>query len=160
MNNLIIMCGVSGCGKTTYSKKLLKMHPDWEYVSRDEVRYEYVTDQAHYFDHEYDVYKEFCNRITKHLIDNKTVIADATHLSKGSRSKLINSLEVKPDKVTVVIVMTDYHTCMERNALREGITRVPDQTMRNMIRAFKKPDARFEDYIDEIVYVDGAAGAK
>ena len=63
MNNLIIMCGIPGCGKSTYAKKLIELHPDWIYVSRDEVRYETVSDQNHYFDHEADVYKEFCNRI-------------------------------------------------------------------------------------------------
>ena len=147
------MCGIPGCGKSTYSKQLLEIHPDWKYVSRDEVRYEYVTDQAHYFDHEHEVYKEFCNRISMHLINGSTVIADATHISKGSRSKLINSLSVKPDKVIVVVLNTPFETCMIRNANRHGITRVPDDSMYRMKNQFRKPDTRFEDYIDQVVYV-------
>ena len=109
MNTLIIMVGIPGSGKSTYAKKLLELHPDWEYVSRDEVRYEYVTDQTHYFDHETEVYKEFCNRIDKHLLDEKTVIADATHISIGSRRKLINSLQVIPDRVLVVVMKTPFN---------------------------------------------------
>lgn len=157
MNTLVMLCGVPGCGKSTYAQKLLKMHPEWKYVSRDEVRYEFVSDQAHYFDHEADVYKEFCNRISMHLINGDTVIADATHLTKGSRFKLVNSLDITPDKVIVLVVMTGYIECKRRNSLREGMQRTPDKAMNNMIHRFKKPDARFEDYIDEIVYVNGEA---
>ena len=157
MNTLVMLCGVPGCGKSTYAQKLLKMHPEWKYVSRDEVRYEFVSDQAHYFDHEADVYKEFCNRVSMHLINGDTVIADATHLSKGSRFKLINSLDIKPDKTIIVVIMTSFEECKKRNAQREGIRCVPDKSMNSMIHSFKKPDVRFEDYIDQIVYVNGEA---
>lgn len=151
---LVMMCGIPGCGKSTYAKEtLLKIHPDWKYVSRDEVRYEFVTDQEHYFDHEYEVYKEFCNRISMHLINGDTVIADATHISKSSRSKLIHSLSVEPDKIIVVVLNTPFETCMIRNANRYGITRVPDDSMYRMKNRFRKPDIRFEIYIDQIVYV-------
>lgn len=156
MNHLIIMCGIPGCGKSTYGRKLVELHPDWEYVSRDEIRFTYVSDQAHYYDHEYEVYKEFCNRISMHLINGKTVIADATHLTKGSRLKLINNLDVKPDKVTVIVMMTSVQTCLERVKNRElEITRVPEQTILSMSHRYRKPDARFEDFINQVVYVKG-----
>ena len=156
MNHLIIMCGIPGCGKSTYGRKLVELHSDWEYVSRDEIRFTYVSDQAHYYDHEYEVYKEFCNRISMHLINGKTVIADATHLTKGSRLKLINNLDVKPDKVTVIVMMTSVQTCLERVKNRElEITRVPEQTILSMSHRYRKPDARFEDFINQIVYVKG-----
>ena len=151
-----MMCGIPGCGKSTYAKKLLELHPEWKYVSRDEVRYEYVTDQEHYFDHETDVYKEFCNRVSMHLINGNTVIADATHISKGSRAKLYNSLDIKPDEVIVIVMTTPFNLCMIRNGKRTGITHVPDNSMFRMKNGFRKPDARFEDYIDKIVYVDGS----
>ena len=151
-----MMCGIPGCGKSTYGRKLIELHPDWEYVSRDEIRFTYVSDQAHYYDHEYEVYKEFCNRISMHLINGKTVIADATHLTKGSRWKLINNLDIKPDKVTVIVMMTSVQTCLERVKNRElEITRVPEQTILSMSHRYRKPDARFEDFINQIVYVKG-----
>lgn len=151
-----MMCGIPGCGKSTYGRKLVELHPDWEYVSRDEIRFTYVSDQAHYYDHEYEVYKEFCNRISMHLINGKTVIADATHLTKGSRLKLINNLDIKPDKVTVIVMMTSVQTCLERVKNRElEITRVPEQTILSMSHRYRKPDARFEDFINQVVYVKG-----
>lgn len=140
MGNLYIMVGIPGCGKSTYAKEtLLKVHPEWKYVSRDEVRYESVTDQAHYFDKESDVYREFCNRIDMYLLRGDTVIADATHLSVGSRRKLINHLKAKPDKMFAVFIDTPFDECMTRNAKRVGITRVPDQSMYNMKRALTPP---------------------
>lgn len=147
------MVGIPGSGKSTYAKQsLLKINPDWEYVSRDEVRYQYVSDQEHYFDHEYEVYKEFCNRISMHLANDKTVIADATHLTRASRSKLLASLDILPDKVYVVVVNTPFELCMERNAGREGIIRVPDKVMYQMKNNYQRPNAVVEDF-DKVVYV-------
>ena len=153
MNRLVIMVGLPGSGKSTYAKKLLELNEGWEYVSRDEVRYEYVTDQAHYFDHEFEVYKEFCNRIDKHLLNEKTVIADATHLTVGSRQKLLKHLAVVPDEVCVVIMQTPFQVCFERNAAREGIIRVPDKTMYTMKNNYRVPNPRVETYINRVVYV-------
>ncbi len=144
MNRLIIMCGLPGCGKSTYAKKLMEEN-DCEYVSRDEIRYETVTDQAHYFDHESDVYKEFCNRIDKYLLAEKTVIADATHISAASRKKLLKNLQVIPDEVWVIWMDTPFEVCMKRNSEREGITRVPDKTMYQMKSNFRPP-ATFEGF--------------
>lgn len=129
------------------------MHPDWEYVSRDEVRYEWVTDQEHYFDKEKDVFKEFCNRIDMHLINGKTVFADATHINVKSRNKLLNGLSVIPDKKIAIIVDTPFEECMKRNAAREGITRVPDKTMYQMHNSFRPPSVG--EGFDQIVKVKG-----
>ena len=153
---LVMMVGIPGCGKSTYAKEvLLKANPTWKYVSRDEVRYEYVSDQEHYFDHETEVYKEFCNRLTMHLINGDTVIADATHINANSRRKLVNSLGVKPDKVYAVVMTTPFEICAQRNAAREGITRVPDTSMYRMKNSYRPPNLVGESYINSIVKVKG-----
>lgn len=149
------MIGLPGSGKSTYAKEtLLKINPDWEYVSRDEVRYQYVSDQEHYFDHEPDVYKEFCNRIDMHLINGKTVIADATHLNQNSRERLLKTLSVKPDILIAVVMMTPFETCMARNGARVGITRVPDKMMFRMKNGFKIPNLAVENF-NKVVKVTG-----
>ncbi len=155
MNTLIIMCGLPGCGKSTYARYLIELNPDWKYVSRDEVRYKYVSDQAHYYDHEYEVYKEFCNQISMHLINGETVIADATHLTKGSRKKLLENLSITPDKIYVVVMTTKFETCFNRNKTRVGITCVPDKSMYSMKNRYQKPNPRVETFIDKIIYAKG-----
>lgn len=153
MNRLILMCGLPGSGKSTYAKKLMEMNPGWKYVSRDEVRYEYVTDQAHYFDHETEVYKEFCNRIDMHLLNENTVIADATHLTLNSRKQLLQHLQVVPDEVYVCVLATPFEICLDRNAKREGITKVPQSAMFRMRSQFTFPNRFAEKYIDKIINV-------
>lgn len=153
MSMLIMLCGLPGSGKSHYGKILANKN-GWEYVSRDEVRYEFVTDQAHYFDHEKEVYKEFCNRIDMHLLNDKTVIADATHLNKPSRDKLLNTLTSKIDKRILIMMTTPFEVCMKRNSARVGITRVPDSQMYAMKHRFKKPNLVVENF-DKILYVNG-----
>lgn len=152
MSTLIIMCGIPGSGKSTYAKKLLELHPDWEYVSRDEVRYQYVSDQEHYYDHETEVFKEFCNRVDMHLLNGKTVIADATHINAASRSKLTSNLTAQHYKKIILIMGTPFEECMKRNAMREGITRVPDEAMYRMQHKFKMPNHFIEEF-DQVVTV-------
>lgn len=152
MSRLIMLMGIPGCGKSTYAKKLLELNPDWNYVSRDEVRYEYVSDQEHYFDHEAEVYKEFCNRIDMYLRRDETVIADATHLTSGSRRKLLNNV-IHPDQTYLIYVDTPFEVCMERNSKREGITRVPDDSMYRMKNTLRFPSPN--EPFDKIMKVKG-----
>lgn len=154
MNTLIVMVGIPGSGKSTYAKRLLEDHPDWKYVSRDEVRYQYVTDKDHYFDHEHEVYKEFCNRIDMHLANEQTVIADATHLTQKSRASLLNTLTIIPDKIIYIVFTTPFEECLERNRMREGITRVPDAQMYRMRNCFKAPNPAVEKF-DMVLKVNG-----
>lgn len=151
MSTLIMMIGIPGCGKSTYAKKMVESNQNMVHISRDDVRYEFVSDQEHYFDHENEVYREFCNRIDMHLLRGETVIADATHLSSGSRKKLLNQLQVTPDKIIAVVINTPFEVCMERNAAREGITRVPDKTMFQMRSNFRPPSPN--EGFDKIVFV-------
>lgn len=137
---LYILAGLPGSGKSTYAKEiLLKAHPNWYYVSRDEVRYKYVSDQKHYFDHEGEVYREFCNQIEMYLLRGETVIADATHLNEKSRQRLLNTMKTAPEKLYLVCMTTPFEISFERNSKREGITRVPDDQMYRMKRLFKAP---------------------
>ena len=86
-----------------------------------------------------------------HLQRGETTIADATHLNRSSREKLLNNI-AKPSQVLCVVIDTPFEECMKRNAAREGITRVPDKAMYRMRNSFHKPDARVEN-IDAVYMV-------
>lgn len=155
IGTLIMMVGIPGSGKSTKAKEALVANPDWGYVSRDEVRYEYVSDQNHYFDHEKEVFKEFCLRVEKFLRAGKTVIADATFINQRSREWFIANLNVEPKEVIVIVMKTPFETCMARNATRKGITCVPDQSMYNMKNKFQIPNIAVEKYINKVYMVAG-----
>ena len=153
IGTLIIMVGIPGSGKSTLAKKALEVNPYWEYVSRDEVRYEYVSDPAHYFDHENEVFKEFCMRVSKFLRAGKTVIADATFVNQRSREWFVKNLDVEPAEMKAIVVNTPFEVCMERNAQREGITRVPDSSMYALKNKFQVPNIAVETYINQVYTV-------
>ena len=155
VGTLAMLVGIPGSGKSTYAKKVVEMNPTWGYVSRDAVRYEYVSDQAHYFDHEDEVFKEFCKRVEKYLRAGRTVIADATFINKKSREWFIQNLEVQPENCYAIVIDTPFEICMERNAAREGITRVPDQSMYNMKHRYSAPNLGTEEYLNRVYTVKG-----
>ena len=138
--NLYIICGIPGSGKSTIAKELLKKNEDNAiHISRDEVRYSIIKDDEQYFSHENDVYKEFCNRITLGLQNNKNVLADATHLTRKSRARLLKNLKCKPNKINCIWVNTDFQTCWNRNESREGREKVPPQQMYKFRNIFQTP---------------------
>ena len=119
------MCGVPGCGKSTfvqneiYKARKLKKSAFW--VSRDEIRYglfggaENVT-LDNYYSKENQVRANFYEIINKGLMAGCDVFADATHLTPASRKSLLKRIYAK-HKYTVAIVMnTPLPVCLERNS--------------------------------------------
>ena len=153
MNNLYILCGIPGCGKSTWVKNRMAENtsstdPKWEYVSRDEVRFSMVKEEDDYFSKEKQVFNEFVKRICEKLDDAwvTNVIADATHLNEVSRNKLINSIRRqrpnKPLNITMVYFDVPIEVCKFRNAKRQGRARVPDNIIEKMNVQLEFPKLR------------------
>ena len=155
MNNLYILCGVSGCGKSTWVKKKMRENEStdissqkWAYVSRDEVRFSMIKEEDDYFSKEKQVFQEFVNRICGNLSDAwiENVIADATHLNEVSRDKLINAIRRKrpnlPLHITMVYFDIPLEVCKFRNNKRSGRARVPDNVIEKMHAGLQFPRLR------------------
>lgn len=153
MNNLYVLCGIPGCGKSTWVKKRMSENTSstdqkWTYVSRDEVRFSIIKEEDDYFSKEKQVFQEFVNRICANLSDawTQNVIADATHLNEISRDKLINAIRRKrpnlPLHITMVYFDIPLEVCKFRNRKREGRALVPDHVMDNMYRSLQFPQLR------------------
>lgn len=144
MVNLLIACGVPGAGKTTFLKNAAKnlkenYNLSVEYVSRDEVRFSMLEESDDYFSKEKEVYKEFCNRIQK-AIDNKDVIiADATHITRKSREKLLDSLDLNGVNIFCISFEPTLEWCLDRNEERTGLTYVPREVIKRMYGQFEPP---------------------
>ena len=139
MNNLYLMVGAPGSGKSTYAREFREEHnPSPIIVSRDAIRFSMVNDGSPYFSKEKAVFKEFVREINEGL-DEGDVIADATHINEVSRMKLINRVDLSKCKVSCIVLLTDELTAINRNHLREGRARVPDQVIRDSYARFTHP---------------------
>ena len=151
---LYILCGVPGCGKSTWAREKMKentnpIKPKWAYISRDEVRFSLIKEEDDYFAKEKLVFNEFVKRICEKLDDVcvTNVIADATHLSEISRNKLINAIrrnrhKDKPLYIVMVYFDVPLEVCKFRNNKRSGRMRVSDEVIDKMYRSLEFPQLR------------------
>ena len=146
---LWIMCGAPGSGKTWFAKNKLCDGPGWYYVSRDEVRFSLLKDEDDYFSREYEVFDLFISKIVRGFYEEGVynIVADATHLSWGSRKKLLNAIKFymgfrwKEEEINIipVVVYSDYETIVVRNKERDGRARVPEDALRKMYNSMTDP---------------------
>lgn len=131
---LYISCGVPGSGKTTFLKSIVEK--DEAVISRDDIRFTLVKEDEPYFSHENEVFNQFVNIITEHINSGHNVYADATHLNKSSRDKLLYSLTkagCHPSTIEAIYFDIPLETCFERNKQREGTRAyVPKGVIRRM----------------------------
>ena len=138
MATLYVMCGIPGCGKTTWALNFIN-NKNINYVSRDKIRMELLKDGEDYFSHEKEVFCKFVNIIRNSLKENKDIIADATHINKFSRKKLFAAIGDIDYSIIFVYFNTPLEVCLGRNGLRSGRARVPDETIKTMWNNFQKP---------------------
>lgn len=155
MSKLYVMCGCPASGKSTFI--LNNIEPDNEYetrISRDEIRFSMVKEDEEYFSREKEVFREFVSLINLALDYGYTVYADATHLNKASRNKLLRNIHSeKLDSVKCIFMNTSLETALERNKNRIG-TRgyVPEEQIKKMYSSIEIP--KLEEGFDNIFFIN------
>ena len=137
MSRLFIMMGAPGSGKTTWCKNNVPKNA--VYISRDEIRFSIIKDEDSYFSKEKIVYDIFINKINEALESGLDVYADQTSLNAGSRKKLINALNKKPDEIIGIYFTTPLDIVLQRNAQRTGRALVPEDVVVNMFNSLTRP---------------------
>lgn len=149
---LKVMVGIPGSGKSTWANKeaqFLEMDGfNTAIISRDEIRKSFIG-EGDYFSREDEVFEEFIRQINECLeIGIDYIFVDATHISQGSRAKLLSRL--RPDgntKLSFEVCDCEKEICLARNAMREGFARVPDSAIHKMYRGYRPPtSAEFDLY--------------
>lgn len=137
---LYLMCGPSGSGKSYFAKNILQRDYT-SYISRDQIRFSIVHKDEGYFSHENEVFTKFVMQINEALHSDSIncVIADATHLNKASRMKLLKRLNLNGVNVIPVWMNTPEHICLERNKLRSGRECVPEDVIHKMYYSRNHP---------------------
>lgn len=157
---LIILCGIPASGKSTWAESYQKTRSNVKWVSRDKIRYAMLDANDKYFAKEEYVYRKFIDTIVFGLYKYDVVIADATHLNKWSRKKLIDSVNatikyfeynIKYDLIGINFNVS-LEECLERNSKREGKEKVPEHAIKNMYKKFSpissETDKNFKVIID------------
>lgn len=137
MSKLFIMMGAPGSGKTTWCKNNVPKNA--VYISRDEIRFSIIKDKDSYFSKEKIVYDIFINKINEALESGLDVYADQTSLNAGSRKKLIDALNKRPDEIIGIYFTTPLDIVLQRNAQRTGRALVPEDVVINMFNSLTRP---------------------
>lgn len=132
-----LLCGIPGSGKSTWVENQLKTHSG-VWCSRDVVRFSLLAQGEDYFSREQEVFEAWIEAINKLIADKHTenIYIDATHISPASRKKVLNKLPWWAVDIYAVNFLIPVEECIRRNALREGLERVPESIIRNFHKKF------------------------
>lgn len=149
MSTLYVMCGIPGSGKSTWVKNNLTEND--KHISRDEIRFSMVNRREEYFSKEDKVFEQFCLDIAAALKKGYNVFADATHINRGSRRKLLQQVAMYADSIKAIEVCTPISIALERNEGRkdEGLRYVPPSAIKRMYSQYEEPD--YDEGFDEIL---------
>ncbi|MCS7229068.1 MAG: AAA family ATPase [Candidatus Kryptonium sp.] len=122
---LVVLCGVAGSGKSTFAKKFFKRT---QVVSSDHCRAMISDNPANQAvsKHAFDL---FYFIIEKRLLVGRLTVADATSLSKETRSQLIEIARKYGFRVVIIIFDIPVEICIERDKNRPR--KVGEQVIRN-----------------------------
>lgn len=138
MGKLIMMIGIPGSGKSTWVKNN-KIDTDL-WVSRDKIRFDKLKEGEDYFAHEDEVFEQFIEEIIWGLEMDKVVIADATHLNKTSRTKVLSKVARFADEIEAVVIDVPLEVAFSQNDKREGRAWVKHGIIRRMFFSMEMPE--------------------
>lgn len=141
-NELIMLVGIPGSGKSTYAENLIKDNSELILHSSDKLREELYGNASIQGDNG-KLFEELHRRIHADLREGKNVIFDATNLTKKRRMHFLNNIKCKKK---CILFITDIDTCKENNKKRERV--VPEEVIDRMRTNFEPP--HWNEGFDEI----------
>lgn len=142
--SLILLVGIPGSGKTTYSEQYIEKHPDAVHLSSDKIRAELWGNEATQGDNN-EVFSLMQSRAIEALNNGMSVVYDATNITRKDRSYIV-TLCPKFAKIEAHVVFAPIETCIERDAARERT--VGKEVINKMLKRFQAPFV--DEGIDEI----------
>lgn len=144
MAKLIILCGLPGSGKSTYAENYKAVDDaicaDYTVIhSSDAIRAELFGDPSYQGDNT-KVFELMHKRVREDLKAGKTVIYDATNITRKARRGAIN-LARDADTVECHVIWVDPHVCIARDKQRKR--HVGGDVIEKMLRHWQSP------YMDE-----------
>ena len=151
MANLVVLCGISGSGKTTWARKVrdtVGEYFGYNIVSTDSIRGELFGDESCQL-HGDKVFEIAYSRLSRRLNLNQNVIFDATNLTHRDRIKLIKKYRDSADSLICVCFNCSVDESMEHQKNRER--KVPYEVVEKQFKKFQIP-SKSEGW-DEIYFI-------
>jgi predicted kinase len=139
---LICLVGIPGAGKTYYARNYVQLHGG-VHLSSDGIRKELYEDESIQGD-PHEVFSLMQSRAIEALNDGRTVIYDATNVTRKDRANIITACP-KFVKIEAHVIWAPIETCIERDADRERT--VGKAVIDKMLKRFQPPfyDEGFDD---------------
>lgn len=141
LKKVFLLCGIPASGKSTWIRS--QLIPGAEWISRDNVRFAIVSENEEYFSHEDEVFDTFINYINQTLEKDNihTIYIDATHLNQRARDKVLRKVHKDNiEELNCICFDIPLETCIARNSLRIGRSKVPETAIRNMFKVYQMPN--------------------
>ena len=139
---LIMMCGLSGSGKSTVAKELAAKY-NATIFSSDALREELFGDVNEQKRNQ-ELFVELHRRIKECLRNGKSAIYDACNLNYKKRMAFLAELKNIQCSRICVLVATPYEECLRRNAVRDR--KVPEYVIERQYRQFDVPCQYYEGW--------------
>lgn len=155
MPRLIILVAPPGAGKTTYAEKLVSKNDYMVRLSSDSIREMLYGDESIQGDPS-EVFSVMNKKAVEHLHNGKTVIYDATNMSRKDRAEIIHVCP-KYVKTEAHIIWQPIEVLIERDSLRERS--VGKEVIDRMLKRFQAP--YYDEGFDVVLIVrEGIRNAK
>lgn len=151
MKRLIVLTGVPGSGKSTWTKKFVAENPNTYVVSSDAIRYELT---GSYNDHsrQPEVWELFSKRIHEYAArgDGVNVILDALCDLNSLRIKYVKE-NPEFDEYTLVVFPRTFEFVKEHNKMRPKENWVPDEILEALYKKYEKPSGEALGYYQKVL---------
>jgi predicted ABC-type ATPase len=124
MNEAIFMLGLPGSGKSTFINQFLKLHPEYEVVSADEIRLKHPD----YDPKDPEAIHEICVNLAEQMMYSLSgeiggtipvdVIMDGGGINNSYTPRIIERMRKNGYKIKVVYIDTPVDICIQRNKER------------------------------------------
>ena len=147
-NVLIVLCGISGSGKSTFAELLES--GNFYRVCPDLIRKEKFGDESIQKDGD-KIFRYAYNQMIDYGHDNLNVVFDATNVTKKARQKIIDNAKGFFDFIICYYINTPLEIALDRNARRNR--KVPEDVVKSQYDRFEMPTIKEGfDYVSIIDY--------
>ena len=144
---LIVMCGLPGSGKSYWAESYVKTHPSYEIISTDKMRQELFGDESDQSNN-WLVFVTAYQRLVSIIESGKSAIFDATNLKRKDRKKIVKFFSRYNIPLKLVWMNTPMEVCKLRNSQRKRF--VENLVIDKMSECFIEPTR--EEGWDDIIF--------